>query len=59
MTSPDEPTYSDRDIDDALNAVRKQADAADDELQSAGMIQAAEFFHRYLRERDRLTDTHE
>jgi len=59
MTDADALRYSDRDIDDALNAVREQADAVEDDLQAAGMREAAEFFHRYLRERDRLTDTHE
>jgi len=60
MTS-DEPKYSDQDIDDALNAARQQAEAADDELLAAGWVECAEFFHRYLRHRDRLTDsdTHE
>jgi len=59
--SSDEPKYSDRDIDDALNAARKQADATDDELLAAGWIECAEFFHRYLRRRHDLTDpdTHE
>lgn len=59
--SDGEPRYSDQDLDEALNAARKQADAADDELLAAGWTECAEFMHRYLRDRDRLTDpdTHE
>jgi hypothetical protein len=57
-TSLIEPRYSDQDIDDALNAAQQQADAAEDqdEYYAAGWRECAEFFHRYLRERNRLTN---
>ncbi|GGO03586.1 hypothetical protein [Haloarcula pellucida] len=49
-----ENLYTDRDLDEALDAARDQADAAPDEAFSAGWIEGVEFFHRYLTERKRL-----
>lgn len=51
-----ERTFDEDDADDALAAMRDQADAIDDELMAAAWVHAAESYHRYLIERDRLTD---
>jgi len=51
--------YTERDLDEALLVARQQADAADDDTYAAGILDGSELMHRYLTERDRLTDTHE
>jgi len=48
--------YTERDLDEALLVARQQANAAEDDTYAAGMLDAAELMHRYLIERDRLTD---
>jgi len=49
--------YTEPDLDEALLVARQQANAAEDETYAAGILDGAELMHRYLIERDRLTDT--
>lgn len=48
--------WTERDLDEALEVAREQVEAADDEVYGAGFGAGAEFLHRYLIERARLSD---